>query len=67
MSRKVKYPDIKVQLAGRDGNAFVILGRVGRAIREVHGRAAEKEYMDEAMDGDYDHLLRVTARTVVIA
>jgi hypothetical protein len=67
MSVQVKYPDIEVELVGQDGNAFTILGRVGRAIRNAHGNAAEREYMDEAMDGDYSHLLRVTARTVVIA
>ena len=26
----VKYPEVQVQLSGRDGNAFVILGSVSK-------------------------------------
>jgi len=50
-----------VRLVGSDGNAFAIMGKVGRALRES---GADKEYVDkymnEAMSGDYDNLLRVS-------
>lgn len=64
----VKYPDVTVDLgnlAGPEGNAFCILGRVERAMRES-GKSKEQigEYMAEAQSGDYHNLLLVTFRTV---
>jgi hypothetical protein len=63
----VKYPDIKVQLVGRDGNAFAILGAVGKAMRRA-GLTKEQidEYTNEATAGDYDHLLSTTTRYVEV-
>lgn len=66
MTSEVKYPDIDVQLVGQDGNAFMILGRVSAAIRRKHGAEAASAYSNEAMEGDYDNLLRVTATYVNI-
>lgn len=54
----VRYPEIEVQLTGNDGNAFAILGNVRRAM--VRAKVPEsdiKEFMQEAMDGDYNQLL----------
>ena len=60
-----KYPDIKVQLTGNDGNAFAIMGAVSRALREANVPAEEiKEYTDESMTGDYDHLLCTATKWV---
>jgi len=56
-------PKIKptVDLIGTDGNAFVIIGHVKKALLKV---GADKEYaskyVEEAMAGDYDNLLVVT-------
>ena len=53
-----KYPEVKVKLVGEDGNAFAILGRVTKALRQ--GGASREEvaaFMQEATSGDYDHLL----------
>lgn len=64
---EVKYPDVSVTLIGEDGNAFAILGKVQKALKQAGVPAEEvKEYMDEAMSGDYDNLLRVTTETVVV-
>lgn len=53
-----KYPDINIPLIGEDGNAFSILGRVSRSMRQ-NGLADEwKVFESEATAGDYDHLLR---------
>jgi hypothetical protein len=53
-----KYPDIYIPLAGEDGNAFSILGRVSRTMRQ-NGLAGEWEaFHAEATEGDYHHLLR---------
>jgi len=66
MTSDIKYPDVVVTLVGQDGNAFSILGKVAAALRSAgHGDAVD-EYMNEAMSGDYDHLLRVTMQTVTV-
>lgn len=61
----VKYPHVKVPLVGQDGNAFVILGRMQRALRHAKVPQAEiDDVMADAQSGDYDHLLQVVMRTV---
>lgn len=54
-----------VKLVGNDGNAFAIMGRVIGALKKA---GADKEYtdkyMNEAMSGDYDHLLGVAMEYV---
>jgi hypothetical protein len=62
----VKYPDVTVQLTGVDGNAMLIVGRVAKAIRRVHGNEAATAYVNEATSGSYDDLLQVTMRTVEV-
>ena len=64
----VKYPNVKVKLIGRDGNAFAIMGAVSNAMRKA-GCTKEQisEYTTAAMSGDYDNLLRVTAETVDVS
>ena len=62
---KIKYPDIEVQLAGKDGNAFSILGRVTRALR--HARVSTDEqhkFTAEATAGDYDNLIQTVMKWV---
>jgi hypothetical protein len=56
-----KYPQVKVKLAGEDGNAYAIMGRAARVARSA-GLTKEqiKEYTTEATSGDYDHLLCTT-------
>lgn len=62
-----KYPLIEVQLTGKDGNAFAILGRVTVALRKAKVPAEEvRSYVREATAADYNHLLRVTMRWVKV-
>ena len=58
-----KHPDIIVPLTGQDGNAFTILGRCRAAARDA-GLSDDEvaAFMDEAMAGDYDHLLQTAMR-----
>ncbi len=64
-STTVKFPDVQVQLTGTDGNAFAIIGRVSRALKRAgHPESAVKEFQDEAMSGDYDHLLQTAMKYV---
>jgi hypothetical protein len=62
-----KYPHIEVKLAGEDGNAFAIMGRVARAMRAAGLTKIDiRCFQDEAMRGDYDHLLRTVCETVTV-
>lgn len=53
-----KYPEITVQLVGKDGNAFNILGICRRAMKRAHLPESEIEaFTTEATNSNYDHLL----------
>jgi hypothetical protein len=64
----IEYPHIEVNLTENDGNAFMIMGLVTRAMRRA-GVDAESidAYRAEAMSGNYDNLLQVTMRTVNVS
>ena len=62
-----KFPDITVELVGQDGNGFAIVGRIRVAMRRA--QVNEKEiiqFTNEAMSGDYDHLLQVAMEWVTV-
>ena len=62
---EVKYPEITVRLIGQDGNAFAILGRVQKALRLAKVDKVEiDEFMADATDGDYNHLLQTVMKWV---
>lgn len=64
----VKYPNVKVKLSDEDGNAFVIIGRVRRALNRANVAPDEVEkFSEEAMSGDYDHLLQTAMRWVDVS
>ncbi len=55
----IKYPDVKVQLAGNDGNAFAIMSNCTKQARRAGVSAEEIEtFRKECTSGDYDHLLQ---------
>lgn len=64
----VKYPDITVELVGSDGNAFSIMAKVARALRQA-GVSKEEidQYTKESMSGDYDHLLQTAMSWVEVS
>ena len=58
-----KHTNVTVTLTGRDGNALAILGRCRMAARDAGLSDDETAaFMDEAMAGDYDHLLQTAMR-----
>lgn len=60
-----KFPEVTVQLTGQDGNAFMIMGLVTKAMRRAGVSKADIDsYLAEAQSGDYDNLLAVTMQTV---
>lgn len=63
-----KYPEIKVKLTGKNGNAFGILGRMQNALRKAGVPRSEiVTFMDEAMSGDYNHLLATCCNWVSVS
>lgn len=65
--KTTKYPDIEINLVGQDGNAFVILGRVRRALKDAGVPGEEIEaFTEEATSGDYDNVLRVVSSWVTV-
>lgn len=60
-----KYPHVTVQLSGEDGNAFMIIMRVERALKLAgvsHGECMS--FREEATSGDYDNLLQTCTNWV---
>lgn len=52
-------------LVGIDGNAYSVMGYVRKAMKESGFSEQEiKAYTDDAMSGDYDHLLCVSVEMV---
>ena len=49
---------IKVKLVGEDGNAFAIIGRVCRALREGGRADLIESFKQEATSGSFDQLLQ---------
>lgn len=62
-----RYPHIEVDLSEQNGNAYAILGRVARALR---GSGISKveilQFQQEAMRGDYNHLIQTCMRWVTV-
>jgi len=58
--------DVVVKLTETDGNAFAIMGKVTKALKNAGHIDLAKEYQKEAMKGDYDNLLRVSMEYVEV-
>jgi hypothetical protein len=57
----------QVKLVGTDGNAFAILGKVKKAIAKSDHPELASVFMNEAMSGDYDHLLATCMEYVEVS
>lgn len=64
--REVPYTDAVVQLIGKNGNAFSILGLVRHGIRFSNHPELEEEFMREATSSNYDNLLQTCMRYVSV-
>jgi len=68
MTETPKYPNIEVELSGQDGNGFMIAARVMKALKRGGIEKAEQTaFFDEALAGDYDHLLQTCMRWVSVS
>jgi len=59
--------NVKVQLTGQDGNAFLILGKVSSALKRGGYDDLAQEFRSEAMSGDYNHLLNTCMQYVEVS
>ena len=58
-------PQPTVQLTGRDGNAFAIMGAVKQALQRAgYSQQQVEKYLEEAMSADYNNLLVVAQKWV---
>ena len=61
----IRHPEVTVQLTGEDGDAFMIIGLVQRALRDAGVSEEEiSQFHAEATSGDYDHVLVTCMRWV---
>lgn len=61
----ITYADVSVELTGVNGNVFVIIGTVAKALRHHIGHEAATAYTNAATAcGSYDEVLQLTMRTV---
>jgi len=58
--------NVEVDLVGTDGNAFIILGKVTKALKQAGHEDLVDQFMEEATAGDYDNLLRVVMEYVEV-
>jgi hypothetical protein len=57
-------PDVEVELVGVNGNAFVVLGTVTKAMKKAGYGDRVDEFMEEATSGDYNHMLRTCMKWI---
>lgn len=57
----------KVKLTGRDGNAFAIIARVQKALKQNGQEEEAKKFIKEATSGDYNHLIQTAMRYVEVS
>lgn len=62
-----KYPHVTVPLAGEDGNAMFIMGRVSRALKQAGEKDAATEYVNAAFEApSYADFLALTMEYVTV-
>lgn len=61
------YPHVIVQLSGKDGNAFVIVGNVLAAMQKAEiPQEKIDDFVAEAMSDDYNKLLQTAMKYVTV-
>ncbi len=64
---EVKYPNVKVDFAEVNGNAFAVIGAVKKALRRNGVSDGEQaRFFDEATAGDYNHVLQTCMKWVTV-
>lgn len=64
----VTYPNVHVQLTGKDGNVFAVISAVKEALRREISSEAANQFVHDAMDqGSYREVLTLAMRTVNVS
>jgi hypothetical protein len=58
----IRHPEVHIQLTGEDGNGFLIASRVRPALKKAGVSEEEREFWNEALSGDYSHLLQTVIK-----
>jgi hypothetical protein len=66
MTLHAPLTDAVVKLTGQDGNAFNVLAVVRKAVLKSNRPDLADDFMREATQHDYDHLLRTCMRYVEV-
>lgn len=62
MKGKKSITGITLEMTGKDGNAFAIIGRARMALRENGRTDLIKQFTDECTSGDYNNLLQTCVK-----
>lgn len=62
-----KFPDIHVVLTGLDGNAMSIMAAVTKGLKLTGHRDQVVDFMNEAMSGDYNHVIQTAMKWVSVS
>lgn len=64
----IRYPDIDVTLVGVDSHPFAIIKAVTDGLRKGGiGQAERDAFREEALSGDYDHIIQTAMRWVNVS
>lgn len=64
----IRYPDIDVTLVGVDSHPFAIIKAVTDGLRRGGiGQAERDAFREEALSGDYDHIIQTAMRWVNVS
>jgi hypothetical protein len=68
-STRPKFPNVHVRLSGKDGNVFLIMGRVRRALAQAGATDEDvKSFMNEIMNaGSYGEAVQTVMRWVEVS
>lgn len=57
----------EIDLSVIDGNAYAIMGAAQRILKQAGATPEEvKEYLDESMSSDYEHLVATVSKWLVV-
>jgi hypothetical protein len=63
----IKHPEIVVELIGKNGNVFNVLGLVQEAMRKAKlPRDEMNAFIEEATSGDYDNAIKTCMKWVTV-
>lgn len=65
---EVRYPNVDVTLVGVDSHPFSIIAAVTNGLRAAGVKQSERDaFRDEALSGNYDHVIQTAMRWVNVS